>query len=171
MFTWVIEKKDWKKKLEPIAADGDEAKNRCYWDIEGWYGRYMIGVMGWVEWEKIMLVQEIARRAINDKFFDKVIIAEITLTKDQKHNLRKNCLWFRLGIWSECIWKSWSEWRNIMFILIDCGWFNEIFFFICILVQLIQANIWHAHLAAVTVVGKSAGLPLAIKTIASALKN
>lgn len=52
----------------------------------------MIGVMGWVEWEKIMLVKEIARRAIEDKFFDKVIIAEITVTQDQKHNLRKNCL-------------------------------------------------------------------------------
>lgn len=49
----------------------------------------MIGVMGWVECEKIMLVQEIARRAIEDKFFDKVIIAEITLTQDQKHNFLK----------------------------------------------------------------------------------
>lgn len=52
----------------------------------------MIGVMGWVEWEKIMLVQEIARQAIEDKFFDKVIIAEITLTQDQKHNFKKNYL-------------------------------------------------------------------------------
>lgn len=52
----------------------------------------MIGVMGWVEWEKIMLVKEIARRAIDDKFFDKVIIAEITLIQDQKHNLKKKLL-------------------------------------------------------------------------------
>lgn len=45
------------------------------------------------------------------------------------------------------------------------------FSFICILVQLIQTNILYAHVAAVTVVGKCAGLPLAIKTIAKELKN
>lgn len=39
----------------------------------------MIGVMGWVEWEKIKLVKEVARRAMEDKLLDEAIIAEETL--------------------------------------------------------------------------------------------
>lgn len=45
------------------------------------------------------------------------------------------------------------------------------FFFIYVLVRLIQANILHVHLASVTVVGNCAGLQLVIKTIASEYEN